>query len=249
MNESERIQQLKFLWHDLANDSRPTQRIKIRNGVQINVGFVNQFALHSFIPNKWFDWERRANAEIMIIGQDWGPYAALEPYLIAYEAEKDTDGFDYDEYLFRTFSSRTEKFIFKSLEKSYLEVYNRAITMEIWDKFIFTVAVFFTRQGKHFRGSEFYDEKYGVELSLPYLTRQIDIVKPKVIIPLGGTAWGMVRSIFELKQMPGKISDVVNSLNGKPIIVKNTAIIPNFHPASHTDPKIQYEIWKTVWNY
>ena len=235
------------LWKDLTNNKTAGTNIKFKDGKEINVGFVNQFSLHKFIPNKWFDWESRVDAKIMIIGQDWGPYKALLPYIEKYEEEKRNSDFNYDEYLFRTFSSRTEKFIFKSLERSYLEKFNTQITKAIWDEFIFTVAVFFTRQGDHFRGSEFYDEKFGVRTSLPYLKRQIEIVKPKIIMPIGGTAWGMVRDIFGLGKYPEKISEVIERL-GKEIIKKgDTIIIPNFHPASHTDPNVQYDIWKRVW--
>ena len=62
---------LKQLWSELSQNNRVTESYKIRKGKQINIGYVNQFALHDFIPNKWFDWQNRSDSEIMIIGQDW----------------------------------------------------------------------------------------------------------------------------------------------------------------------------------
>jgi uracil-DNA glycosylase len=123
------------------------------------------------------------------------------------------------------------------------------MTNEIWNEIVFTMAVLFTRQGNHFRGNEFYDEKFGLEVSLPYLQRQIEIIQPKIIVPFGGAAWSSVRKIFKLEDYPSKITDIVAILNRKPIVIGDTTIIPNFHPASHTDPKIGYEIWKTIWKY
>lgn len=239
---------LKQLWSELSQNNRVTESYKIRNGKQVNIGYVNQFALHDFIPNKWFDWENRSDSEIMIIGQDWGPYSALLPFITEYEKQKSQDNFDYNKYLFRTFSSRTEKFIIKAIEKTYFEKFKKYISQTVWDKFFFTVAIMFTRQGNHFRGNEFFDEKLGVVESLPYLKRQIEIIKPKVIMPLGGIAWKMLATIFELKQNL-TISDVIEKQTGRPIIIGDTKIVPNFHPASHTDPKIQMSIWKTIWEY
>ncbi|MBD3329350.1 hypothetical protein GF357_02540, partial [Candidatus Dojkabacteria bacterium] len=81
-----------------------------------------------------------------------------------------------------------------------------------------------------------------VKHSLPYLKRQLEILNPKVIMPLGGTAWKAVREIFKLA-LPEKITDVVNLLDAENVSKDETIIIPNFHPASHVPPKIQFEVW------
>lgn len=240
--------ELQKLWEELAQNTAATKSIKIRKGRQINVGYVNQFSKHNFIPNKWFDWENKTNADIMIIGQDWGPYSALLPYIDNYEKLKDHEDFDYDRFLFSTFSSRTEKFIIKAIENTYKEKFKKCIDSEIWDRFFFTVAIMFTRQGSHFRGNEFFDEKLGIAQSLPYLLKQIEIIKPKVIMPLGGIAWHMLNEIFQLG-MKDSISEIIMKQDSKVIMVDGINIIPNFHPASHTDPKIQLSLWERVWDY
>jgi len=93
-------EKLKQLWIDLSKNREATESYKIRNGKNINIGFVNQFSLHSFIPNKWFDWENSFDSEIMIVGQDWGPYSALLPYITEYEGQKKFKDFNYNKYLF-----------------------------------------------------------------------------------------------------------------------------------------------------
>jgi len=231
----------------ISQDITPTINYKLRNSKKVNIGYVNQFSLHNEIPNKWFDWAERVNAEIMIIGQDWGPYSVLKKYIEEYNTRKNDKDFNLDKYYTETFSSRTEKFIISSLKKSYYEKYNKEIDMDVFNNIFFTVAIMFTRQGNHFRGNEFYDEKFGIKVSYIYLKEQIDIVKPKIIIPLGNTAWSMIRDIFKLYDYDLKISNVINNLGKNNIIIGDTIIIPNYHPAAHINPNIQYDIWKKIW--
>jgi len=114
--------------------------------------------------------------------------------------------------------------------------------IDIFNNIFFTVAIMFTRQGIHFRGNEYFDEKFGINISKEYLREQTAIVKPKIIMPLGNSAWGMIREICELHQYDNRISEVVND-SGKSNIKKyKTIIIPNYHPLSHASPDIQYDI-------
>lgn len=151
MKLNEKVTAIRKLWSDLSKNTSCLTNIKIRKDKKENIGFVNQYTLHEFIPNKWFDWEKRVNSEIMVIGQDWGPYSALLSYIEKYKVEKDLPNFNYDEFLFNTFSSRTEKFIVKVVESSHDSTYKKPISTKVWNNFFFTLAVLFTRQGKHFR--------------------------------------------------------------------------------------------------
>lgn len=246
MNKSKQLQQL---WQDLASERNAEHLYKKRNGKLTNIGFVNQYAKHEFIPNKWFDWENRANAKIMIIGQDWGPYIALKPYVERYNEQKDKPGFNLDDFMFDTFSSRTERFIMKAIETTYKKHFNNEITHKTWNDIFFTVAIMFTRQGKNFRGNDFFDEKFGIEVSFPYLKRQIDVLKPKIVIALGKLAYRVVAKYYNLEIQNESISKVVERIGDGAINVNNTIIIPIFHPASHTDPKIQIKGWEKMWKY
>ncbi len=60
----------------------------------------------------------------------------------------------------------------------------------------------------------------------PFLEREIEFVKPSIIVPMGNSALRAISEIFSMKL--GKISEV----NGKIIRVKDILLIPQFHPAA-----------------
>ena len=224
---------MEKIWTDLAE-------------VDCGPKLVNQFKLHKFIPNKWFDWARKDKVEIMIVGQDWGPYIFLKKYVERYEIESSKANFDYENFLFETFSSRTEKMLLQSLQKSYQEKFGRKMANIDWQKFTFTVAEYFCRSGKLFRGSENFDAK-GIGLSLPFLKRQIEIVKPKVILTLGDMA---LRQVVTAMEIPINYKNLTGFVCENKYIQHNgTIIIPSFHPAAFVDPKLIYEKIAEVWNH
>jgi hypothetical protein len=245
-----KLQMMQRLISELSKDTSITEIQSKRKGKMVSVGLVNQFALHTVIPNKWFDWERRVGAPIMIIGQDWGPYVSLKKYVDDYELIKDDKGFDYNDYLFKKMSSRTEKFILMAIKETYEKKY-KTFDQKIYDKFFFTMAVLFTRQGTKFRGNEFFDEKKSAEMSYPYVARQIEIVQPKVIMTLGNLGFGVVNTYFDLDYTDIKLSSILDSLKSSNGIIqkKGVTIIPNYHPAAHVNPKIMKENWERIWNY
>jgi uracil-DNA glycosylase len=232
-----------------ANTECENIKSKYRGEI-LDKSLVNHFKLHELIPNKWFDWERRADAKIMIIGQDWGPYIALKKYVDDYETSKDEPDFDYDKFLFKSLSSRTEKFIIKVIEDTYRDYYGD-FNPQIWEEFFFTMAVLFTRPGKHFRGNHNFDEKRSYEISYPYVSEQITIVQPKVIVTLGGLGFKAVNDHFKLGLEKKTVTQIIKDLTTKDHIIQldNTTIIPNFHPASHTSPILQKQIWSQMWKY
>lgn len=222
------------LWDDLAR-------------VNCGTKLVNQFRLNKFIPNKWFDWSVTKQTKIMIVGQDWGPYIFLKKYIDRYEINSKKDGFDYNQFLFETFSSRTEKMVLQFLQKSYKEKYGRDMHITDWQKFIFTVAEFFCRSGTKFRGDENFDTK-GIELSLPFLKRQIEIIKPKIILTLGDMALKQVIKAMDIEVNYKNLTKFIEETEDKKYIVyKQTIIIASFHPAAHVDPKMIYERVAMVW--
>lgn len=240
-------EQMREVISDLRNESRVENLKANRKGQLTDVSLINQFKLTKHIPNKWFDWEKRVDSEIMIIGQDWGPFVALDRYIQEYQQESQSKDFDYNEFLWRGFSSRTEKAVFKYLSETYLEFYDEEMPNEQWDKIFFTMAVLFTRQGKHFRGSHNFDAKQSAEISYPYVIRQIEIVQPTVIITLGNLAFGVVNKYFELGYKDIKISNLAKDLQAEPIRIGKQFIIPAYHPAAHISPQIQKQIWRKIW--
>jgi hypothetical protein len=247
MSNSKIIQINKFI-ENLKLETQVEEIIAQRNGKPTNVGLVNHYKMHDFIPNKWFDWVSRVDSQIMIIGQDWGPYQSLLKYVEDYDIEKVKEGFNYKKFLFKTMSSRTEKFIINSVQDTYKNKFNKEFEFSNWDNFIFTVAVFFTRQGKLFRGNSNFDPVRSLSNSFPYLSKQIDIIKPKIIMPLGTMAWESVIKHFNFQPSLRTLTEVMNNLPQEGCIkVNDTYIIPNFHPASYVDPKIMVKQFSRIW--
>lgn len=173
---------------------------------KINPPLINQFALHNRIPNRWFDWENRVNSKVMIIGQDWGPYLYLKKYI----ADPDKDHLS---------SSRTEKFIINTLN---------SFDPTLINTIFFTVAIMFTRTGNLFRGNQNFNERQSFDISFPYLSRQITIVQPKVILTLGGLAFQAVNQHFNLNLSNQKLKTTVEQ---GIITTSCNIIIPAYHPA------------------
>lgn len=241
-------QQMAALVEQLKNDMDAEKITALRKGVKADLGLINHYRIHEIIPNKWFDWVNRAEANIMILGQDWGPYSALKKYVDRYEQESKTPDFNYPKFLFSSLSSRTEKFILKAVEKTYTDKFGK-FDPQIWDDIIFTMAVLFTRQGEHFRGNHNFDPKQSAQHSYQYVSKQIEIVKPKIIITLGGMAFDVVNQYFKLGYDGRTVTSVIEELKEDVIKKDDTVIIPNFHPASHTDHKLQMSIWSKIWEH
>jgi hypothetical protein len=245
MTEKQKL--MEFALSELKKDTSAAKLTAIRKGKTTDIGLVNHFALHDIIPNKWFDWVNRANASIMIVGQDWGPYSSLMNYITSFESQKSMPEFDYEKFLFQGFSSRTEKFILKAITEGYTLATGKNMPHQAWSNIIFTMSVLFTRQGKHFRGTEFFDNEKSRLHSFPYLAKQIEIVQPKVIMTLGGMAWQSVSEYFKLRTYKGKtVTTVISEISDIGYLtVGDTIVIPNFHPASHVSPTIMKNIWKS----
>lgn len=242
-------EQILTLISDIRKENSIKDIISKRNGKYINVGLINQFQLHKNIPNKWFDWVNTSkNSQIMIIGQDWGPYSVLNKMISSFDESKKNNHEYYREFLFKDFSSRTEKFILNTIKETYKDRFKKDFTSDKWDNIFFTMAVLFTRKGAFFRGNQNFDEKKSFEISYPYVKRQIDIIKPKLVIPLGNLAFGVVNRYYNLGYKDIKVSKIINDLPSGTIDVNHVIILPNFHPAAHIDPNIQKDIWKKMWN-
>ena len=71
----------------------------------------------------------------------------------------------------------------------------------------------------------------------PYLFRQIDAIKPRVIVPLGKFA---AQSLL-------KTMDPITRLRGRQFDYRGTALIPTFHPAYLLrNPSAKREVWEDM---
>ena len=76
-----------------------------------------------------------------------------------------------------------------------------------------------------------------VEKCLPYLVRQIEIIKPKLICCLGASA---ARALLDFKSSLGSLRGKLHSFMGIPVIV-------TYHPAAiFRNPAYRLDIWKDI---
>jgi DNA polymerase len=76
-----------------------------------------------------------------------------------------------------------------------------------------------------------------VEQCEPFLFRQIDVIKPRVIVPLGKFA---AQSLL-------KTLDPITKLRGRQFDYRGTALIPTFHPAFLLrNPSAKREVWEDM---
>ena len=66
-----KIQKFNSLIKELSGCSKCTN-MKCKNKSLINIYKDYDFCIN--IPSIWTDWFNRLDSNIMIIGQDWGPY-------------------------------------------------------------------------------------------------------------------------------------------------------------------------------
>ena len=155
------------------------------------------------IPSIWTDWLNHLDADVMIIGQDWGPYKDMELLYKRYvNGEKDES------------------------------------------KIFITNAIMCARSGTNYRGDNI-NLKYSTCACSNYLKRQIDIVKPKVIVTLGYYPLLALSNIFGFTVE----SNLTKTIEKNPVIkVDNYIIVPAFHPAAQISLERQTKQYKKIWD-
>jgi len=240
--------QMRDLISDMSKDLDSIKIFKTKKSQKVDLSLINQFAKLDHIPNKWFDWVRSANAQRVIIGQDWGPFSVLKDITSDFDPSRADEKEYYHDFLFKDFSSRTEKFIFKALNETYEAAHNRKVSPEEWEDIMFTMAVLFTRQGDKFRGTDNFAPKESAQISYPYFKRQLDIVSPTTVMCLGGMAMDCANQYYQLGLDGMKITHIVEESRPKGYFEKDgVRIIPNFHPAAHVPPSEMMKQWELFW--
>lgn len=182
------------------------------------------------IPSIWTDWLNHLDADVMIIGQDWGPYKDMELLYKRYvNGEKWVD-------LINEEKSLTKKNLFKFLKMTNKEMDE--------SKIFITNAIMCARSGTNYRGDNI-NLKYSTCACSNYLKRQIDIVDPKVIVTLGYYPLLALSNIF------GFIveSNLTKTIENNPVIkVDNYIIVPAFHPAAQISLERQIKQYKRIWD-
>lgn len=189
------------------------------------------FAFH--IPSIWTDWFFRVDSSVMIIGQDWGPYQDME---------KLHDCLYYDKSnwkeLIDSEKSNTKKMLTYYIEESSQGTYTL-------DDFFVTNAILCARKGNSYRGDNIDLKKSTLNCS-KYLLRQIEIIKPKVIVTLGYYPLLSLASIFDFP-ISKTLKETI--LCYPEIKVQDFVIIPVYHPVAQITKNEQIKQYSRIWKY
>jgi uracil-DNA glycosylase family 4 len=211
--------------------------LKNKNGKDyslINIYKDNEFAKN--IPSIWTDWYNRLDSDIMIIGQDWGPFVDMKQLNEEYLQKENKDNWLQ---LIEKEKSSTKKLLTKYIvESSKGKISNL-------DEIYITNAIMCARKGTQYRKNNI-DLKKSTFHCEEYLKKQIEIVKPKIILTLGYYPLKSLSDIYGFE-----IEDTLKStIQNTPIIRKEKFIIvPLYHPVAQIKKQEQLEQYNRIWEY
>lgn len=185
------------------------------------------------IPSIWTDWFNRLDSKIMIVGQDWGPYNDMKKFSDLLKSDKS----NWQEIIGLE-KSNTKKLLNYYIKQSSNNNYSL-------DDIFITNAIMCARQGDSYRGNNIDLKKSTINCS-EYLLKQIDIIKPKVILTLGYYSLLSLSKIYNFK-IDRTLKETINRY--PEINVNNYVIIPLYHPVAQIKKSEQLEQYKRIWKY
>ncbi len=223
-------EQFKDLINDLSVCNKCTN-FKCSSKSLINIYRYYDFCVN--IPSIWTDWFNRLNSNIMIIGQDWGPYQDMKKYHELLNEDKS----NWNEII-ELEKSNTKNILEKYIRESSNNKYS------LNDIYI-TNAIMCARQGESYRGNNI-DLKTSTLNCSEYLLKQIEIVKPKVILTLGYYPLMSLSKLFNFK-IGKTLKETI--LESPEITVDNYIIIPLYHPVAQIRKVEQLKQYQRIWKY
>lgn len=226
----EKQKKLEKLFEELGNCN---QCLSFPN---LNKSLINIYQNLDFsvnIPSIWTDWFHRVDSSIMIIGQDWGPYQEMKTL---------HDKLNYDKSNWKNLIE-SEKSNTKKLLAYYIEQSSQG-TYTLDDLFV-TNAILCARKGNSYRGDNIDLKKSTLNCS-KYLLRQIEIVKPKVIVTLGYYPLLSLASIFGFP-ISKTLKETIQCY--PEIKVYDFVIIPVYHPVAQIKKEEQLKQYQKIWKY
>lgn len=193
------------------------------------------------IPSIWTDWYSRLDADIMIFGQDWGPYEDMKKLNKRYLENKVNDNWLN---LIESEKSLTKKMLTKymieSAKLNSVDDYEECMNMVF-----VTNAIMCARKGTNYRGNNIKLKECTMNCS-EYLKKQIDIVKPKVIVTLGYYPLLSLANIYDFS-ISKTLGETIDKLSE--IEIEGMIIIPLYHPTAQVSRDRQLEQYMKIWKY
>lgn len=187
------------------------------------------------IPSIWTDWYRRLDAEIMIIGQDWGPYNDMEYLNKRYLEDESSENWNL---LIESEKSNTKKLLSFYIDSSSQGKY------KLGDIFV-TNAIMCARKGNNYRGDNI-DLKKASNYCSEFLIRQIEIVQPKVVLTLG---YYPLRSLADYYGFNIQKTLKETILDTPEILCGDFVIIPLYHPVAQVRKEEQMKQYERIWKH
>ncbi len=196
------------------------------------INYYNDIDFALSIPSIWTDWGVRQNSNIMIIGQDWGPFEDMK----SLNARLDKDKSNWQE-LIEEEKSLTKK----KLTKFIIDSSNGKI--KNLDSIYITNAIKCARTGVSYRGNNINLKKSTINCS-EYLLDEINMVKPKVIFTLGYYPLLALSIVFNFA-IKDNLKDNIDSI----FQIEDIVIIPGYHPVAQVSNQEQLKQYKKIWKY
>lgn len=234
-----KMEQLNTLFQEMSTCQKCLNMCKKKQDCSlINIYQTN---IYKEIPSIWTDWYNRINSKIMIIGQDWGPYTEMQKFRESYLKKQTTEKWFE---IIEEEKSLTKKMLTRYLIES-ASSYNININASFLNDIYITNAIMCARKGTNYRSNNIKLKDCTLNCS-SYLKKQIEIVKPKIILTLGYYPLLSLSQIYNLK-IYDKVSDNINNIGI--FKLKNTIIIPLFHPAAQISKEKQLNQYRKIWQY
>lgn len=226
----EKQKKLEKLFEELGNCN---QCLSFPNSNKSLINIYQNLDFSVNIPSIWTDWFHRMDSSIMIIGQDWGPYQEMKTL---------HDKLNYDKSNWKDLIE-SEKSNTKKLLAYYIEQSSQG-TYTLDDLFV-TNVILCARKGNSYRGDNIDLKKSTLNCS-KYLLRQIEIVKPKVIVTLGYYPLLLLASIFGFP-ISKTLKETIQCY--PEIKVYDFVIIPVYHPVAQIKKEEQLKQYQKIWKY
>lgn len=199
----------------------------------VNLYKNNEFCKN--VPSIWTDWFNRLNSQIMIVGQDWGPYDDMKKLNKEYIKYPSTDNW---KQLIEAEKSNTKKQLEYCIRESSNGKYN------LGEIFI-TNAIICARKGDKYRGDNINLQR-STDNCKEYLVKQIEILKPKVIGTLGYYPLLSLSKSYNF-DIEKNLKDTIDK---KPEIrVDDFVIVPLYHPVAQIKKSEQIKQYRRIWRY
>lgn len=216
--------------------------MKKRNGKDCSL--VNIYKEGDFckkIPSIWTDWYRRLDSDIMIIGQDWGPYQDMKEFYGKYILNETSENWDM---LIEQEKSLTKKLLTKYIIDS-ARLSSIDLDSDYLNQIFITNAIMCARRGENYRGDNIKLKDSTLFCSC-FLKKQVEIVKPKIILTLGYYPLFSLSHIFSFR-IEKSLSRVIEKT--PEILIDDFVIIPLYHPTAQIKREKQLEQYIRMWKY